>query len=594
MREDAYAQMRERDNPRVDYVVFPTKNGEVIRPDAEEARRNGIIPRDGPSGEINYVRGINWTDPQWAQVQQHLWRAYAVLKLFYGNPFHPDTLDVQVDLDTGAPNCYYDPGANVIVMDMWYTGYQTYLTHEMVHSFHDDWVIEWDHFEEGFATAVMVAVQNYLHGDEPIAEEMWHHYAPGGLEYAEFYYEYQFNQNRPGLATRLNDFNPYPNFLGVYMPFFRYRAAGFAWWKVFLDERDFFVDFNAGYYDRFCDLDSFDYCFHDLQEIAIQSFPGAGLEGIPFDRWLYEQPILNLPSENQTVMFLTFRAGKFQLWLYERKVSGGDDYEWPLADELVGFELAVPGCPINNWGDYTNDYGYICGDVGLSIPDGNDYRVRLSAHEPKRGLSRTALDFYNSAYSGGNLEETEFFGVTTGLLTGSVHVYSLDTGEFWEAPLSNGGFHFEKFPETQAREAGDGKYWVWLENDQGQMVKWLILNKDAAEYFVPIDDLDEEGASASAEAPAGAADKTVFAVAQNVPNPCSSVTTIGITLGGSGYVEVAVYDLSGRRVLVPFAGLLREGYNPVDINVASLAPGVYVYRVNAVGRVATKKMVVTH
>jgi hypothetical protein len=70
------------------------------------------------------------------------------------------------------------------------------------------------------------------------------------------------------------------------------------------------------------------------------------------------------------------------------------------------------------------------------------------------------------------------------------------------------------------------------------------------------------------------------------------VTTVAFAVPTACEATLTVYDLAGRKVAVPFAGTAKAGANDVSVDVSSLAPGVYAYRLEAGGAAATKRMVV--
>ncbi len=83
-----------------------------------------------------------------------------------------------------------------------------------------------------------------------------------------------------------------------------------------------------------------------------------------------------------------------------------------------------------------------------------------------------------------------------------------------------------------------------------------------------------------------------FALFQNVPNPAAGSTTFSFELSEGTDVTLAVYDASGRKVAT-----VAEGYFPAGVHdvpfANGLAPGVYVYRLEAGARSAARKLVVT-
>ncbi|UCH78489.1 MAG: T9SS type A sorting domain-containing protein [Candidatus Coatesbacteria bacterium] len=86
--------------------------------------------------------------------------------------------------------------------------------------------------------------------------------------------------------------------------------------------------------------------------------------------------------------------------------------------------------------------------------------------------------------------------------------------------------------------------------------------------------------------------KTPFALAQNRPNPASTSTTVAFSVPGATEAELTVFDVAGRKVAAHTVQAKR-GENEVALDVSTLAPGVYTYRLEAGGEAAARKMVVT-
>lgn len=83
-----------------------------------------------------------------------------------------------------------------------------------------------------------------------------------------------------------------------------------------------------------------------------------------------------------------------------------------------------------------------------------------------------------------------------------------------------------------------------------------------------------------------------FALFAARPNPSLTKAVLAFELTERADVELALYDLSGRRVATVARGWLPPGAHEVECDVSALAPGVYVYRLEAAGWTAAKKMVV--
>jgi hypothetical protein len=82
-----------------------------------------------------------------------------------------------------------------------------------------------------------------------------------------------------------------------------------------------------------------------------------------------------------------------------------------------------------------------------------------------------------------------------------------------------------------------------------------------------------------------------FALFQNAPNPASGTTTFSFELAEAADVTLAVYDAAGRKVATVAEGYFPAGAHNVPF-AKKLAPGVYVYRLEAGAKSAARKMVV--
>jgi len=75
------------------------------------------------------------------------------------------------------------------------------------------------------------------------------------------------------------------------------------------------------------------------------------------------------------------------------------------------------------------------------------------------------------------------------------------------------------------------------------------------------------------------------------PNPFNPTTVLSLELPASGYVNLTVYDVSGRQVAQVVNGWRDAGLHEVTFDGSSLASGVYVAQLKAGNSVAMSKMV---
>ena len=82
-------------------------------------------------------------------------------------------------------------------------------------------------------------------------------------------------------------------------------------------------------------------------------------------------------------------------------------------------------------------------------------------------------------------------------------------------------------------------------------------------------------------------------VGQNFPNPVvDGSTNIRVSLTKGSTIDVAVYTLTGQKVMQSSQGYRPAGQHNLSLNIADLNTGVYFYTVEADGVKVTKRMIV--
>ncbi len=79
-------------------------------------------------------------------------------------------------------------------------------------------------------------------------------------------------------------------------------------------------------------------------------------------------------------------------------------------------------------------------------------------------------------------------------------------------------------------------------------------------------------------------------LSQNYPNPFNPSTTIRFSLPAATQVDLAVYDVLGRRVAQLAQGSLAAGMHEVNVHAGGWGSGVYFYRLSTPERTLTHKM----
>jgi hypothetical protein len=71
---------------------------------------------------------------------------------------------------------------------------------------------------------------------------------------------------------------------------------------------------------------------------------------------------------------------------------------------------------------------------------------------------------------------------------------------------------------------------------------------------------------------------------QNYPNPFNPNTIISFNLKEKGYVKLMVYDIIGKLIKVLVNETKEQGYHETEFNAKGLASGIYLYRIEVIGK----------
>ncbi|MBL8008936.1 MAG: T9SS type A sorting domain-containing protein [Ignavibacteria bacterium] len=82
-----------------------------------------------------------------------------------------------------------------------------------------------------------------------------------------------------------------------------------------------------------------------------------------------------------------------------------------------------------------------------------------------------------------------------------------------------------------------------------------------------------------------------YSLGQNYPNPFNPSTKVSFSIVNSGFVNVSVYDISGRLVSSLVNQNLKSGSYEYEWNAKNQPSGVYFYRITTPGFTDTKKMI---
>lgn len=90
------------------------------------------------------------------------------------------------------------------------------------------------------------------------------------------------------------------------------------------------------------------------------------------------------------------------------------------------------------------------------------------------------------------------------------------------------------------------------------------------------------------EEPSGPEIPTELQLRQNYPNPFNPTTVISYSLPNDGPASMVIYDMLGREVSTLFNGQQSAGTYDLRFDGSNLASGIYIYRLQAEGKVLTR------
>jgi len=82
-----------------------------------------------------------------------------------------------------------------------------------------------------------------------------------------------------------------------------------------------------------------------------------------------------------------------------------------------------------------------------------------------------------------------------------------------------------------------------------------------------------------------------YSLSQNYPNPFNPTTNIKLQIPQTGFVKLAVFDITGKETAILVNETLNAGEYNVDFNASALTSGVYFYRLETAGFTDVKKMI---
>jgi uncharacterized repeat protein (TIGR01451 family) len=272
----------------------------------------------------------------------------------------------------------------------------------------------------------------------------------------DVYYE---GLNRQVIGSQFGNFDYASPFLLL-----RYDLTGYAWAKIFLENPNFFIDFNRTIYDRTLLNPSALSDASILRDIASSLQPVV--EGKPFFTWYEQQGIFD--TTPQQGYFLYQNISNFNVYYFSRDTSGsekmiaGATIQWEIYDHEDRLMLSGSGV--------TSPLGWISLNPLLPV----DYRGRIkiltSVMTPDGLINNTVFT------SAG--DHNGIFGIVEGTDTGVITITPLDG----DSPTVTVDVACGIF-DAPSLAVEKGRFIAVYRDGEGQIFS-KQFNKDASDYFL--------------------------------------------------------------------------------------------------------------
>jgi len=580
-------------SPGIDAIVIWTKDGVLIKDNKESKKFTD-------SNEITFIRGTGWSDNEWSGDRGILWHlyhirndgqgwygVYAVAKKLVGPPLF--NINVTIYKDASLQGGVYYPNSNTIYIPGINTDERKgMLTHEMMHAFQDNCLIEWSHFTEGFAKSCEVIIQSNFSGSE---EEPQYpgidHYDICCIKYDEvglkpisckkqqFYYLGETWKYLSGLSE------------------LRYDTCGFCWYKLWLEDGmcdnlwNFYSDFNSNlrtYYDNHNQNPP---GYDDSKKILYDSYTPSTIESSSFSNWFNSQWILrnDAPDGFPLVVLPFFDGGYYShvgVISYYRNYNEEEPSSGDLVHLLVQdiFQNTVFSGQGYTDSDGRVDFDNIDAPVGqrlfIFIYDTNGYSTALYTPS-KRGIY-----------------ENELVGIVYPGASGHIHLSftpaSGGLGLQTDISVMDGYFDYDMI---QGQDAGKGHYILSYYDFYNNLIYERALDKDKAYTYPvvgnqPTESCPPELKNIISDLTNGkpvqfnsTIEKPEKLSLKVYPNPVYDNANIEITTSGninnSYNNKIELYDISGRLINTIAENFVISN-NIISFNTSDLSPGVYFIR----------------
>jgi photosystem II stability/assembly factor-like uncharacterized protein len=158
--------------------------------------------------------------------------------------------------------------------------------------------------------------------------------------------------------------------------------------------------------------------------------------------------------------------------------------------------------------------------------------------------------------------------------------------------LNNLGFYVERQESEQWIEVGFVEGYGTTTEPKDYV--FVDKNVPAGTYYYRIKQVDFDGTAKyyEHEQEIEVAAPVSYDLSQNYPNPFNPVTKIKYSVPADGFVNIAVYNVLGEKVVEIVNSMQKAGRYEVTFDASNIASGMYLYRMEAGNFVSIKKMMI--
>ncbi len=123
------------------------------------------------------------------------------------------------------------------------------------------------------------------------------------------------------------------------------------------------------------------------------------------------------------------------------------------------------------------------------------------------------------------------------------------------------------------------------------MIEWWVVAYDGSDEEVESFEHSLFGIPALSVKPnSGTMKPRKFFLSNNYPNPFNSSTTVDFNLTNPGFVDMSVWDMSGKQISIIKSGNFSSGFHKVTWNAANFSAGTYLIRLQT-GQISTFRQI---